>query len=60
MSKANDFDENMAEIYAMLDEQTEFREKFIEDLLQENYELKEKVRKLSNQVKFLLREATRK
>lgn len=55
MSKINDFDENMAEIFLSIDEQSEFRERFIEDLLLENHELKKRIDKLEDQVKFLLR-----
>jgi len=55
MSKADDFDKNMAEIYLSIDEQSEFRDGFIDDLLEENYQLKCKIDRLEDHLKFLLR-----
>lgn len=55
MSKIDDFETNMAEIFAEIDEQSEFRDRFIEDLLLENHDLKSEVKGLKEQIKFLLR-----
>jgi len=55
MSKVDDFETSMAEIFMSIDEQSEFRDRFIEDLLLENHDLKEQIKNYKEQIKFLLR-----
>ena len=54
MSKVYEYNKFTEELDCLQEEQTEFREKFIDDLLLENHDLKEKNEDLRNQVKFLL------
>jgi len=59
MSKIYEYNKYMEEIDCLMEEQTEFREKFIDELLLENFDLKQENKGLREQIKFLMQSTRR-